>query len=123
MGGSIFVLLVDDDAAFANAAARDLESVGMRTVVALGSIAALDVFESNLVDVVITDIKRTVGQPHGLALARMIRDKSPRVPVILMTAYPDLVDGEVPRPGALLCEPFELAELCREIRARLAGQP
>jgi ActR/RegA family two-component response regulator len=45
VGGAVFVLLVDDDAAFANAAARSFESVGMRTVVALGSMAALDVFK------------------------------------------------------------------------------
>ena len=45
MGGAVFVLLVDDDAAFADAAARSFESVGMRTVVALGSMPALDVFK------------------------------------------------------------------------------
>ena len=45
MGGAVFVLLVDDDAAFADAAARSFESVGMRTVVALGAMPALDVFK------------------------------------------------------------------------------
>ena len=56
MGGSIFVLLVDDDAAFADAAARSFESVGMRAVVALGPNGALDVFD-DAIDVVVTDIK------------------------------------------------------------------
>jgi len=45
VGGANFVLLVDDDAAFADAAARSFESVGMRTLVALGSMPALDVFK------------------------------------------------------------------------------
>jgi ActR/RegA family two-component response regulator len=40
VGGSVFVLFVDDDAAFADAAARSFESVGMRTVVALGSMCS-----------------------------------------------------------------------------------
>src|SRR5208282_4767108 len=53
VGGSIFVLFVDDDVAFADAAARSLEAVGMRTAVALGS-AALDQFDSSAVDVVVT---------------------------------------------------------------------
>jgi DNA-binding response OmpR family regulator len=52
MGGSIFVLFVDDDAAFADAVACSLESAGMRTIVALGSVAALDAFDSNAIDVV-----------------------------------------------------------------------
>ena len=119
MGGAIFVLVVDDDAAFANAAARCIESAGMRAVVALGSMAALAAFDSNTIDVVVTDIKLGIGEPHGLALSRMIRDKRPRVPIILMTAYPELLEGEVAPPGAVLCKPFELAELCRAIRVRL----
>jgi two-component system, OmpR family, response regulator len=119
VGGSIFVLLVDDDAAFADAAARSLETAGMRTVVALGSTAALDAFNSNAIDVVVTDIKLPAGEPHGSALVRMIRHKKPRVPIILMTAHPELLEGEVALPGAVLCTPFELAELCRDIKARL----
>ena len=89
VGGSIFVLFVDDDVAFADAAARSLEAVGMRTAVALGS-AALDEFDSSAVDVVVTDIKLRAGVAHSVALERMIRSKSPRVPIILMTTYPEL---------------------------------
>lgn len=120
MGGSIFVLFVDDDAAFADAAARSLEAAGMRTVVALGSAAALDAVDSNTFDVVVTDIKLPAVETHGLALTRLIRNKRPRVPVILMTTYPDVFEDEVALPGAVLCKPVELAEICREIKARLA---
>lgn len=120
MGGSIFVLFVDDDAAFADAVARSLESAGMRTVVALGSVAALDAFDSHAIDVVVTDIKLPAGEAHGLALSRMIRNKKPRVPIILMTTYSELLEGEIALPGAALCKPIELAELCRSIRVRLA---
>jgi DNA-binding response OmpR family regulator len=120
VGGSIFVLFVDDDAAFADAAARSLEAAGMRTVVALGSAAALDAVDSNTFDVVVTDIKLPAVETHGLALTRLIRNKRPRVPVILMTTYPDVFEDEVALPGAVLCKPVELAEICREIKARLA---
>jgi DNA-binding response OmpR family regulator len=114
MGGSIFILLVDDDAAFADAAARSFESVGMRTVVALGSMAAIDVFD-DAIDVVVTDLP--VGEPHGFALARMINNNRPHVPIILMTAHPELLK-EAGLPGAALCRPLEIAELCRAIRVR-----
>jgi CheY-like chemotaxis protein len=92
MGGSVFVLFVDDDAAFADEAARSLETIGIRTVVALGSLAALDAFDANAIDAVVTDIKLPAGDDNGLALARMIRNKRPRVPIILMTMCPDLLE-------------------------------
>jgi CheY-like chemotaxis protein len=120
MGGSIFVLLVDDDAAFADAAARCFESVGMSAVVALGSMATLDAFDSSAIDVVITDINLPAGETHGLALARMIKNKRPHAPIILMTTRPEFPEGEAALPGSVLCEPLELAELCRAITVRLA---
>jgi two-component system, NtrC family, response regulator len=120
MGGSIFVLFVDDDAAFADAAARSFESVGMRAVVALGSTAALEAFDSDEIDVVVTDFKLPAGESHGLALARKIKNKSPRGPVILMTAHPELLTEEAAPPGAVMCKPLEIAELCRAIRVRQA---
>jgi DNA-binding NtrC family response regulator len=118
VGGSIFVLFVDNDAAFANAAARSFESVGMRTVVALGSAAALDAFASNEIDVVVTDFKLANGETQGSALSRMISDKRPRAPVILMTVHPELLKQELALPDAALCEPLEIAQLCRAIRVR-----
>jgi two-component system OmpR family response regulator len=120
VGGSIFILVVDDDAAFADAAARSFESVGMRTVVALGSAAAIEGFDSNAIDVVVTDIKLPEGEPRGSALARMIKNKKPHVPIILMTAHPELLNQEVALSGAALCKPLEIAELCRAIKVRLA---
>jgi DNA-binding NtrC family response regulator len=120
MRGSIFVLFVDDDAAFADAAARSFESVGMRTVVALGSTAALEGFDSDEIDVVVTDIKLPAGESQGLALARRIENKNPRAPIILMTAHPDLLTDEAAQPGAVMCKPLEIAELCRAIRVRQA---
>jgi DNA-binding NtrC family response regulator len=117
VGGSVFVLFVDDDAAFADAAARSFESVGMRTVVALGSMAALDVFESDEIDVVVTDVKIPAAEPHRSALVRMISNRRPQVPVILMSTH-ELLERDVVSPGAVLCKPLEIAELCRAIRVR-----
>jgi DNA-binding response OmpR family regulator len=114
---SIVVLFVDDDAGFAAMGALYLESQGMRSIVVSGSMAALDVFETQAIDVVVTDIKLGAGEPHGLALARMIRHKNPRMPIILMTVDPQLIEGEN-LPGPLLKKPFDFAELGREIKER-----
>ena len=118
MGGAVFVLLVDDDAAFADAAARSFESVGMRTLVALGSMPALDVFKGDEIDVVVTDLKLPAGEPS--ALAKMISNRRPQAPVILMSANLELLERDVVSPGAVLCRPLEIAELCRAIRVRQA---
>jgi DNA-binding NtrC family response regulator len=115
VGGAVFVLLVDDDAAFANAAARSFESVGMRTVVALDSMAAFDVFKGDEIDVVVTDVKRAY---ESSALARMIGNKRPQVPVILMSAHPELLTQDTTSPSTVSCKPLEIAELCRAIRVR-----
>ena len=96
VGGAVFVLLVDDDAAFANAAARSFESVGMRAVVALGSMAALDVFKNDEIDVVVTDLKLPAGEPS--ALARMISNRRPQAPVIVMSAHPEFLERASSHP-------------------------
>jgi len=111
---------VDDDAAFADAAGRSFESVGMRTVVALGSMPALDVLDSHDVDVVVTDVKFLAHEPHRSALGRVIRNRRPQVPIILMTAHPELLEKDVASSNAVLCKPLEIAELCRAIRVRQA---
>jgi len=79
--------------------------------------AALDVFETQAIDVVVTDIKLGPDEPHGLALARMIRHKNLRMPIILMTVDPIIIDGEA-LPGPLLQKPFDFADLAREIKQR-----
>ena len=114
---SIVVLFVDDDAGFAAMGALYLESQGMRPIVVSSSMAALDVFETQAIDVVVTDIKLGPDEPHGLALARMIRHKNLRMPIILMTVDPIIIDGEA-LPGPLLQKPFDFADLAREIKQR-----
>jgi CheY-like chemotaxis protein len=60
----------------------------MRTVVAFGTMPALDVFDGPDIDVVVTDVKLPAGESDGSALARMIRNRRPQVPIILMSAHP-----------------------------------
>ena len=41
-------------------------------------------------------------------------------PIILLNTYPELLEEKVGRRRAESCEPFDVAELCRSIRVRLA---
>ena len=110
-GGSIFVLTVDDDVAFARAAARSFESVGMRTFLALDPGASFD--GSDAIDVIVTD---RAGEVRSLALAQMIKDRGPRGPIILMSAQPDTFRQSASEPQPW--QPLEIAELCRMIKVR-----
>ena len=59
------------------------------------------------------------GEPHGLSMARTIRNKTPKIPVILVTAYPELLEGETGLPGLVFHKPVELATLHSAVRACL----
>jgi len=110
--GSVFVLLVDNDAEFAAAAARSFESVGMRALVALDAPPYAHSLADNSIDVFVTDIKR---ESHGHKLVWMLKKWKPGVPIIVMTAHPELVtDGT--SLSAMPGQPLEIAKLCRAIR-------
>jgi len=54
---------------------------------------------------VIADVRLNGGEPHGVALGRMIGNRDPEMPVLLVTAYPDLVEKEKPLPGPVFPKP------------------
>ncbi len=107
------VLLVEDDEAFAYAAARYLEGRGLVAVVVSSSMAALDILKSDEVPIVLSDFKFLRGEPHGLSLARMIGNRGQNS-VILITGYPDEIKGEH-LPGPLFSKPIDLGQLYDEI--------
>jgi|SRR6185295_14281726 len=116
---TVTILIVEDDAAFAYAAWRHLEANGYRVVTVNSSMAALKKLDTESVDIVVTDIRLGKGEPHGLALARMIKNKSPNLPVILVTAYPDLVKTESDLPGQIFFKPVELSTLRNAVESAL----
>jgi CheY-like chemotaxis protein len=115
------VLIVEDDAVFAYAVSRFLKDAGYDTIVCQSSMAAFNELRDKRVDAVVADIKLTKGEPHGLAFARMIKDKSPEIPVVLITAYPELLKGEPSLPGPILQKPVALAELAKTLRDSLSN--
>ena len=113
------ILIVEDDAAFAYAVRRHLESNKYSVISVESSMEALNHFDRQHIDLVITDIRLLKGEPHGLSLARTIRNARPKIPVILVTAYPELLAGETAIPGLVFNKPVELATLLSAVRACL----
>ena len=87
-GGAYIVLVVDNDAELAAAAARSFESVGMRTVMTLGSAPELRLFADNSVDVFVTNFK---GESESRKLFQRLESWKPGVPIIVMTAHSELL--------------------------------
>jgi two-component system NtrC family response regulator len=79
------VLVVDDNELLCRLACDILATEGYRAVPASNAREALEAFEREEFDLLVTDV-RMPGM-NGLELARAIHDKNPQLPVIVMTAY------------------------------------
>ncbi len=79
------ILFVDDHEVLARLSCEILEMQGYRAEYAYNANDALAKFEREKFDMLVTDY-RMEGM-NGLELARLIRQKSPEVPVIIVTGY------------------------------------
>jgi CheY-like chemotaxis protein len=84
------ILFVDDHEVLARLSCEILEMQGYRAVCAYSASEALDRFEKEKFDILVTDF-RMEGM-NGLELARQIHQRDPQVPVIIVTGYGP-VDG------------------------------
>jgi CheY-like chemotaxis protein len=80
------ILFVDDHEVLARLSCEILEMQGYRAEYAYNANDALAKFERDKFDMLVTDF-RMEGM-NGLELAKLIRAKSPNVPVIIVTGYP-----------------------------------
>jgi DNA-binding NtrC family response regulator len=84
------ILFVDDHEILARLSCEILEMQGYRAVCAYNANEALEKFEKEKFDILVTDF-RMEGM-NGLELARQIHLRDPQVPVIIVTGYGP-VDG------------------------------
>jgi len=116
------ILVVEDDAGQRGILEGFLRRRGYRIHSASNAEAALDFLEGNSPDVVLMDV-RMPGMGGLKGLERM-RELSPTLPVILLTAYAEVRDAvEAMRHGALdyLEKPVDLEELSIVITEAIGG--
>ena len=82
------VLVVDDDPAVLDSSSLLLKEFGYDVVSSKSAREAVEMFQTNNIDTVITDI--VMPSVSGIELLRQIHDINPSTPVILMTAYADM---------------------------------
>ncbi len=86
------ILFVDDHEVLARLSCEILEMHGYRAVSAFNAQDALNKFNQQDFDILVTDF-RMEGM-NGLELARQVHQKNPQVPVIIVTGYGPIDGGK-----------------------------
>ncbi|MDY6951692.1 MAG: sigma-54 dependent transcriptional regulator, partial [Thermodesulfobacteriota bacterium] len=79
------ILIVDDEKNYLVVLSAFLTEEGYETLIAEEGQQALEILDSADIDLVLTDMK--MPSMDGIALLRRIKEKSPDLPVVVMTAY------------------------------------
>jgi PAS domain S-box-containing protein len=106
-----FVLLVDDDVDVRTVAASILESAGFRVLQAASGASALDLLShaDSPVEVMVVDV--AMPGINGVELAKIVRHKSPTLPIVFMTGYTDASLLPANTRDEVLRKPFGPGEL------------
>jgi CheY-like chemotaxis protein len=112
------ILVVDDEPAVRDAIKMMLKFDGHEVQTANGSKEALSLLEKGKFDLIITDY--SMSGMKGDELAAVIKQRLPHQPIIMITAYAEMLKSSSnPLPGVdfIISKPFSLAEL----REAIAG--
>jgi two-component system response regulator HydG len=106
------VIVVDDDAEFAETVADGLTALGWSALAVGNSVSAAALIRERQFDALVTDLR--MPEMDGLRLLALAKQLAPERPVIIMTAF-SAIDSAVEcvRQGAYhyLTKPFKVAEL------------
>ena len=116
------VLVVDDEENQVRVLAIGLKMEGFEVLTARSADVAFDILAREPVDLAIVDLM--MPGTNGLELARQVRHNYPKVRVVLTSAY-HLSERQLVRAdcGAVgfVPKPFDLTELARFLRGKLAA--
>jgi DNA-binding NtrC family response regulator len=114
------ILVVDDETVILRAVTTALAEAGFRVIVAEHGAAGLEAFAKSPedIDLVLTDV--VMPAMNGVEMSTQIRSIRPDVPIILMTAYSDIVIRAMSGLRFVLVrKPFLPEDLVRAVRAQL----
>ena len=119
------ILLVDDEPLIIKGLKYTLEQEGYETLSAMDGEEALNVFFSNVVDIVLLDVM--LPKMDGIQVCQRIRESS-NVPIIMLTAKGEDMDkilGLEYGADDYMTKPFNILEVKARIKTilRRAGQP
>ncbi len=115
---SLTILIVDDEPELADACARVLRASGFTCLTAYDGPQAFSLIDSQRLTLVLSDISLPTGS--GFEIARFVRQKSPDMPVILMSGYRRI---DLPQQASqvdavvYLHKPFSNSELISAVKS------
>jgi CheY-like chemotaxis protein len=113
------VLFVDDHEVLARLSCEILEMQGYRAVCAYNAADALEKFNREKFDILVTDWK--MDGMDGLELARRIHAQNPRIPIIMVTGYGPVDPGDA--ADACLSKDHLFPTLIEKIKLFLGENP
>jgi len=108
------VLVVDDDLHIQRLYKEEFEEEGYEVVIASNGQEAIDLFNSENPDIVTLDI--LLPDIDGIRLLRQMKEKNPKVPIIMSTAYDYRDDFAVWASEAYIVKSSDLDELKATIK-------
>lgn len=112
------ILVVDDDHNIQRLYKDELSEEGYEVIIAANGKEALELFDSELPDLVTLDI--LLPDIDGIHLLRQMKEKRPRVPIIMSTAYDYRDDFAVWASEAYIVKSSDLDELKSTIKELLS---
>ncbi len=108
------VLVVDDELSFREPIAELLAVSGYFVATVASGIEALEIMKDNLPDMVLTDIK--MPEMDGFTLLEKIKKDHPDIPVLLMSACPNIDDNPTKyQPTCFFNKPIDLEAILMKI--------
>lgn len=118
------ILIIEDNLRVSSLMKRGLESQGYEIYISEDAEDALVIIERIDFDLIITDIM--LPQMNGIELSKMIKQKHPDLPIIMLTALGTIdekIEGFDAGADDYMVKPFEIRELYARIKAILLRKP
>jgi len=119
-GSKMKILVVDDDLHIQRLYKEELTEEGYEVVVAGNGVEAMKMFESENPDIVTLDIR--LPDVDGIHLLRQMKEKKPKLPIIMSTAYDYRDDFSVWASEAYIVKSSDLGELKSMIKRLLVKE-
>lgn len=114
------ILVVDDDLHIQRLYKEEFEDEGYEVIVASNGQEAIELFEKETPDIVTLDI--LLPDIDGIRILRQMKEKNPKIPVIMSTAYDYRDDFAVWASEAYIVKSSDLEELKIMIKKLLSKE-
>lgn len=117
----IAVLVVEDEPLVRMAIVTELEDHGLQVLEAGNALEAIAILEKQpVVDVIFTDVDMPGGL-DGLELAKIVKQRCPKIEVIVTSGHREVQQGDLPVKGRFVLKPYVSEKVVRNILEIAAG--